>query len=393
MAARPEWLARLSKSFKAHRRNRPGWNIEVNRDRLRVVSAELPPRPGEEMGEAPKRRAITLTAEPGPATSAAALVEACLIFDQVMAGTFRWPDGLALADDPKRFGAANLTELVERLRDSLVGEKMIERTWRVANQPYLAHLIYVAEKSWPSEVELLTAALKRWPVNSKARQMAHDRYRRLWKFAGWDWPEVISDLRGDGKAAKPIDGARAFTNEEIAQTREMFQRGRLKPSDLVAWDLLFVFGLRPAELPFTTLELRDGHLVAEMKRPKDSIGGKEGFRVIPAVPPPGIDPLELMDRWTKHGLPTFVGGTTKPGEAMSQQLRRARKAYAPSLSPELSSYSARHAFAIRCAEIGLNYREAAALCGHSPQTHIQQYGRRLDTPNLLDKVQGILQTA
>ena len=316
MAARPEWLTRLSKSFKAHRRNRTGWNVEVNRDRLRVVSAELPPRPGEEMSEAPKRRAITLSAAPGPATSAAALAEACLIFDQVMAGTFRWPDGLALADDPKRFGAANLTELVERLRVSLVGEKMIERTWKVSNQPYLEHIIYVAEKSWPSEVELLTAALKRWPVNSKARQMAHDRYRRLWKFAGWDWPELISELRGDGKAAKPIDGERAFTDEEIAQTRAMFQRSRLKPSDLVCWDLLFVFGLRPAELPFTTLQLKDGHLVAEMKRPKDSIGGKEGFRLIPAVPPPGLDCLDLLDRWKKHGLPALAYSKT-PGEAMS----------------------------------------------------------------------------
>ena len=388
---RPAWISDLSKGFKRHRGGRPGWNIEVKNDRLRVVSAELPPRPGEVMGKAPKRRAITLRTEPGPATSAAALAEACKIYDEVLAGSFRWPDGLALADDPQRFGAANLAELVERLRVSLVGEKMIERTWKVTNQPYLAHLIYVAEKSWPSEVELLTAALKRWPVNSKARQMAHDRYRRLWKFAGWDWPELISELRGDGKAAKPIDGARAFTNEEIAQTRAMFMRSRLTPSDLVGWDLLFVFGLRPAELPFTTLQLRDGHLVAEMRRPKDSIGGKEGFRLIPAVPPPGLDCLDLLDRWIDHGLPALAHSKT-PGEAMSQQLRRARRTYEPSMSPELSAYSARHAFALRCAEIGLNYREAAALCGHSPQTHIQQYGRRLDTPNLLSKVQAVLQS-
>ena len=389
---RPAWISDLSKGFKRHRGGRPGWNIEVKNDRLRVVSAELPPRPGEVMGEAPKRRAITLRTEPGPATSAAALAEACKIYDEVLAGSFRWPDGLALADDPQRFGAANLAELVERLRVSLVGEKMIERTWKVSNQPYLAHLIYVAEKSWPSEVELLTASLKRWPVNSKARQMAHDRYRRLWKFAGWDWPELISELRGDGKATKPIDGERAFTDEEIAQTRAMFQRSRLKPSDLVCWDLLFVFGLRPAELPFTTLQLRDGHLVAEMKRPKDSIGGKEGYRLIPAVPPTGLDCLDLLDRWKKYGLPALAHSKT-PGDSLSQQLRRSRKAYEPSLSPELSAYSARNAFALRCAEIGLNYREAAALCGHSPQTHIQQYGRRLDTPNLLSKVQAVLQSA
>jgi integrase len=318
-----------------------------------------------------------------------------LIFDQVMAGTFRWPDGLAQADDPQRLGPTNLTQLVEHLRASLVGEQLIERTWKVAYQPYLAHLIYVAEKAWPSEVELLTAALKRWQVNSKARQMAHDRYRRLWNFAGWDWPESIAELRGNGKAARPIDGVRAFSDEEITQLRELFERSLLKPRDVVSWDLLIVFGLRPAELAFTTLHLRNGHLVAELKRPKETIGGKEGHRLIPAVPPPDwpSDCFDLLERWKEHGLPPLAYSKTV-GEGMSQQLRRARKAYGSSLSSELSSYSARHAFALRLAQhVGLHVREAAALMGHSPQTHIQQYGRRLDMPSLLDKVQGILQTA
>ncbi len=267
---------------------------------------------------------------------------------------------------------------------------MIERTWKVANQPYVARLICAPEKAWPSEVKLLFAALRRWDPDTKARQLAHDRYRRLWKFAGWDWPEVISDLRGDGNAANPIDGARAFTNYEIAQTRAMFQRSRLTLSDLVGWDLLFVFGLRPAELAFTTLQLRDGHVPAEMKRPRSTMYGNKDFRLISAVPPPGLDCNDLLYRWEKYGRPALAQSKT-PGKAMSQQLRRARKTYEPSLSPELSAYSA------PCVRPSLRgdwpqlQRGRSTLRPLTP-THIQQYGRRLDMPNLLSKVQAVLQT-
>ena len=45
--ARPKWLNDLSASFKWHRSGRTGWFIEVHRERLRVRSSELPPRPGE----------------------------------------------------------------------------------------------------------------------------------------------------------------------------------------------------------------------------------------------------------------------------------------------------------------------------------------------------------
>ena len=86
MAARPEWLTRLSKSFKAHRQGRTGWNIEVMRERLRVVSAELPPRPDEPADAPPKRRAFTLKTPPAPTFGSDALAEACGVFDTVMAG-------------------------------------------------------------------------------------------------------------------------------------------------------------------------------------------------------------------------------------------------------------------------------------------------------------------
>ena len=88
MAARPEWLTRLSKSFKAHRQGRTGWNVEVMRERLRIVSAELPPRPDEPADALPKRRAFTLKTPPGPTFGTDALAEACGVFDEVMAGAW-----------------------------------------------------------------------------------------------------------------------------------------------------------------------------------------------------------------------------------------------------------------------------------------------------------------
>jgi len=40
---RPQWLTDLSNGFKRHRQGRTGWMVELHRDRLRVISGELPP--------------------------------------------------------------------------------------------------------------------------------------------------------------------------------------------------------------------------------------------------------------------------------------------------------------------------------------------------------------
>ena len=122
---RPKWIADLSRSFKRHRLGRAGWSIEIKGERLRVVSSDLPPRPDEPPDSPPKRRAFTLTATPGPATASAALVEACKLFDLVMAGSWRWPDARAAPElsNPNRLGAAAIERLIAALRGELVGEK------------------------------------------------------------------------------------------------------------------------------------------------------------------------------------------------------------------------------------------------------------------------------
>jgi hypothetical protein len=331
---RPRWLAELSAQFKRHRQGRSGWFVEVNRDRLRVVSTDLPARPEEPPTEVPKRRAVTLATPPGPASAAAALAECCALFDAVMAGEWLWPDPEAMAggDDPHRLAPVTLQRLTERLERSVVGEKVSARTWERMYAPALRKLIETAgQRNWPGDEALLVATLKRWPPNSRARQMAHDRIRRLWKQAGWEWPAEVAELRGNGKAAASPDGVGSFTDAELIELRarieRSIQRHKLTPSDLVAWDCLVVFGLRPAELQGLELTTQQGVPIAKVSREKRSSQGSGGVRNVPAVPPVGWpkDFHLLGKRWKEHGLPSALVAYWSPGEKMAQQLTRLQK--------------------------------------------------------------------
>ncbi|MFN5220495.1 MAG: hypothetical protein ACK5FE_06255, partial [Cyanobacteriota bacterium] len=270
--SRPLWLADLSRAFKRHRQGRPGWSVEVMRERLRLVSAELPPR----NGSAPKRQAFTMATPPGPATAAAALAEACAIFDEVMAGRWSWPDpSVPEAHEAGRLAPATLARLRDRLKAAVVGEKIEARTWDRTYLPYLLKVEQIAGlQAWNSDADLLTAALRQWPPGTRARQMAHDRMRAMWKVAGWDWPAAVATMRGNGKAAADPAGVIGFKDEEITELRQRIQASRLTPADLVAWDCLAVFGLRPAELKGLQLQLQGRALVAVVAHEKRNSKGK-----------------------------------------------------------------------------------------------------------------------
>jgi len=394
---RARWLEDLSAGFKRHRQGRPGWFVEVMRERLRVVSDELPPRPGESITDAPKRRAHTLTTPPGPATFRDALAEACALFDAVMAGTWQWPDPDApAANDPSRLTPATLARLRQRLQVAIVGEQISPITWERNYLPFLQKLEQVAAiQSWPDDAALLAAALRCWEPNSRSRQMAHDRFRALWKQVGWAWPEPIAAMRGNGKAAVDPAGVIGFSDAEISELRERIGRSRLTAADLVAWDCLAVFGLRPAELKGLQLQQRGRVLVAVVAHEKKNARGKVGARTVPAVPPPGwsTDCHSLLARWQIHELPQSMLEMQSPGEFLAKQLQRLKRQRGASgeLREALTPYGLRHAFALRLGvDLGLSVREAAELMGHSPAVHLQTYGRQLDRPKLLEKVAGLV---
>ena len=392
MASVTYWLADLRRAFKRHRRGRGGWIVEVMRDRLRIVSPELPPRAGEPAEEG-KRRTFSMATPPGPSTAAAALAEACQVFDAVMAGNWEWPDPRApVAGDPGRLAPMNLVRLRVRLRAALEGERISERTWVRMYGPFLLRLETVAGRQvWTQDEELLAAVLKSWQPNSRARQMAHDRIRALWREAGWPWPEGITTLRGNGKAAADPAGVMGFSDEEIEELRQRIQQSRLTAADLVAWDCLMVFGLRPVELKGLVLQEQGGQLVAVVSHEKVCSRGRVGARTVPAVPPASWprDCYQLLKRWREYGLPGFVEAMASPGERMARQLKRlhGQQGASGTMRPELHPYSLRHAFALRLGvELGLSPRESAELMGHSPAVHLQVYGRQLDQPKLLAKV-------
>ncbi len=394
---RAKWLDDLSKAFRRHRGGRSGWFIEVHRDRLRVASVELPPRPGEPADDSLKRRTVSLRTPPGPATFKDALTECCAIYDAVESGAWRWPDPDAPSEiESGRLAPRTLAKLRERLHEAVVGEKITDRTWARTYQLYLLKLESVAaQQAWQDDTGLLTATLRLWEPNSRARQMAHDRMRALWKVAGWPWPEAVAAMRGDGKAAADPAGVIGFRDEEITEVRQRIERSRLTAADLVAWDCLIVFGLRPAELKGLVLQQQEQTLVAVVSHEKRTSKGKVGARTVPAVPPAGwpADCHGLLERWQRHGLPESMVAMASPGERLAKQLERLHQQQRAqgSLRPQLTPYGLRHAFALRLGiDLGLSVREAAQLMGHSPAVHLSTYGRRLDQPKLLDKVAGLV---
>jgi len=393
-SSRAGWLDDLSKGFKRHRQGRPGWNIEHKRDRLRVVSSELPPRPDEPQGAGAKRRAITLQAPPGAATSLQAATEAAGIFDAVMDGSFKWPDPNELdADSPTHLTPKALETLITALKDELLGEKLIQRTWDKTYQPYFDKLIAIArQQHWASDTALLDVVLRTWAANTRSRQIAHDKLRRLWKQAKWNWPDQIRSMRGNGAAAKPVAGVKGFKDAEVDELRLRIQASyRLTEADLVAWDVMQCFGLRPKELQFFGLLHQDGQLVCKVLRETESIKGKEGFRVVGAAPPQSWpdDCHDLYKRWKQNGIPDALMSKVSPSEVLVGQLDRLKKPNRKienDIDPDLTPMACRHGYVVRIhTDLNLTSKEGANMCGHSEAVHLSTYGQVLDSPKTLSK--------
>ena len=193
-----------------------------------------------------------------------------------MAGIFKWldPNGLD-ANSSTHLTPKALQTLITALKDESLGEKLIQRTWDKTYQPYFDKLVAIAgQRHWASDSALLDVVLRSWSANTRSRQIAHDKLRQLWKQAKWEWPDQIHDMRGNGAAAKPVEGVKGFKDAEVDELRLRMQGSyRLTEADLVAWDVLQCFGLRPWELQFLSLQQQDGQLVCKVLRETESIKG------------------------------------------------------------------------------------------------------------------------
>jgi hypothetical protein len=110
---------------------RPGWFVDEHRNRLRLLSHELPLRPGEVLDpeRAKTKRSLYLEALPGPNTTAAAITELCAIFDGVIAGTWSWPDQASLlskADPSQPITSASIEDRGQEAAAAQLGDAQID---------------------------------------------------------------------------------------------------------------------------------------------------------------------------------------------------------------------------------------------------------------------------
>ena len=168
----------------------------------------------------------------------------------------------------------------------------------------------------------------------------------------------------------------------------------------LATALISLFGLRPAELAL--LSVKEGRLYAgAVKRNTASLAQKP-------KPPRLCLPLDVEGRAGEgmKALQLYASGLVKlpqpvlneiskveekqsfkqVGHAYGQLLRR----YAPwqnlvRSNPNTTIYSLRHSWAWRChvcSSNPLHVRQAAALMGHTPTVHMQNYGQWVDEASL-----------
>ena len=215
--------------------------------------------------------------------------------------------------------------------------------------------------------------------------------------------EELRELIGAAHRAAGEELRRPIKPEQLARLLDALEADG-KPDLHLAVGLVGLFGLRPAEL--AVLRVDDGgHLRVRsdvkrnrwaMKRPKAErlalpldIPGREGE---------GGRILNLFNsklvKLPPRILTTIERGDFKPvGDAFRKLLER--YPYWQSLAaanPGLTPYSLRHGYAWRGHKAynrSLSVRDLAALMGHTPAVHLQNYGKWTDEQGLIDAVQGL----
>jgi integrase len=195
--------------------------------------------------------------------------------------------------------------------------------------------------------------------------------------AEWSPPEDLEDLIGrrltSPAPAHPILDAEAL---ELVE-------GLPDPRWRFAVQLLATFGLRPVELRHLRGQA-DGSVACGYS--KRTSRGSTQPRTVQPLPPEGAggDWLNLAARLINGEPLPPLGDARGAAESVSQYLSRreawrALKASAAADGRRLAGYSFRHGFALRAHQLyALSPRVAAALMGHSLETHARHYGAWTD---------------
>jgi len=227
---------------------------------------------------------------------------------------------------------------------------------------------------------LLTLAGEAWDPGMRRRQTVLQHLAAMCRWAvenellpadRWTPPPSLKPFVGD-RDTRRADGV-PLTDDQILKLLEGLPHDEAGHRWRFAVQLMAAYGLRPVEL----MHLRvapDG--VVWCLYEKRSGGGKTQKRQLRALHPEWAEEWELVKRLDQgEQLPPFGGGVA---EAARRYLMR-HAVWQQLAATGVTCYGFRHGYALRAHQsYGLSVRVAAALMGHSPETHQRCYGTWTD---------------
>ena len=311
----------------------------------------------------------------------------------------------AEGDAPAEPGAINWSELVERfhLHKLTTGALAKESTWQKDYQPHMVQIIAVmtGKQSPKTGKQLLQALVERHggAPGSRGRQLRLKHAAQLLRYAvnetgaeqRWTPPASLAELVGAKLAGHTTkDDSTPIKDAQLLRLLEGIPDARWK----LAIELMACFGLRPVELKYIRPTEKGEKLHCSYckrtakgsTKPRDIVGvdpaGHPGMstRLLAMLSAAGKIPGAV-------GLPPLGNTDRATASAIDTYLRRratwtSLRAEATASEENLTVYSFRHGYALRCHETGVMLRATAASMGHSLQTHSLHYGQWADSDTI-----------
>ncbi len=228
--------------------------------------------------------------------------------------------------------------------------------------------------------ELLHAAGEAWEPGSRRRQITIQHLTQWLRWAvdadllaadRWSPPAVLRPYVGE--RIKSVEAAVPLTDQQILELLYGLPTDAAGHRWRFALQLMAAYGLRPVEVMHLRLT-PTGQLWCDYC--KRSGGGTTKPRQLRALHPEWEVDWDLLDRiGGVEQLPPFGGGVA---DAARRYLAR-QAVWKPLFDAGATPYGFRHGYALRAHQsYGLSPRVAAALMGHSTETHQRHYGSWTD---------------
>ncbi len=227
---------------------------------------------------------------------------------------------------------------------------------------------------------LLTLASEAWPPGSRRRQVVLQHLAAMLRWAvennalpadRWTPPPSLKNLVGEGVFNRS-DGV-PLVDDQILNLLGSLPQDQAGRRWQFCLQLMAAYGLRPVEVLHLRVEPGGALWCDYIKR---SGGGSTKPRQLRALHPEWETEWQLKERLgAGDPLPPFGGGVA---EAARRYLTR-HEAWNELTKNGATVYGFRHGYALRAhTQYALQPRIAAALMGHSPETHQRHYGRWVD---------------